>query len=424
MVLLNLLHTDDEAKIAGCEEHPANCLLLSPKLVDRVEIAWASGQAATSYRVEAAVQPGHWDELANVEGLSPDRPPKDTIEADWHSYSFVRLSFRGSDIGIAEISTWGEWPSVVEMVHMISETLPSGSNCGGGLPLPNFVECTGQLARLTVDPLTGNVTGLPGYLVFTGEDSRLRGLATGFHTTVGQGVVASWQYHKVRPTWDLWEQFTSAQLATAPPRCADPPCPQKPRDLIGRARCSCAGAWVASMAFLAAETQSSLMSACWKAGLLSLAIAFAVLMAATRNLTVSLLATTAIATILCWTVGIVVAMGWELGVMESMDIAILIGISCDFVVHFSHAYCECPDDGRQERMTHSLQTMGISVVAAAITTFTAAAILSLATLTFFDKFGSFLCVTMLASVFLSIIFFQALLGLAGPVKPHRLALKQ
>ena len=40
------------------------------------------------------------------------------------------------------------------------------------------------------------------------------------------------------------------------------------------------------------------------------------------------LATTAIATILCWTVGIVVAMGWELGVMESMDIAILIGISC------------------------------------------------------------------------------------------------
>ena len=30
VVLLNLLHTDDEAKIAGCEEHPANCLLLSP----------------------------------------------------------------------------------------------------------------------------------------------------------------------------------------------------------------------------------------------------------------------------------------------------------------------------------------------------------------------------------------------------------
>ena len=95
VVLLNLLHTDDEAKIAGCEEHPANCLLLSPKLVDRVEIAWASGQAATSYRVEAAVQPGHWDELANVEGLSPDRPPKDTIEADWHSYSFVRPQLSG-----------------------------------------------------------------------------------------------------------------------------------------------------------------------------------------------------------------------------------------------------------------------------------------------------------------------------------------
>ena len=64
-----------------------------------------------------------------------------------------------------------------------------------------------------------------------------------------------------------------------------------------------------------------------------------------------------------------------------------------------------------------------SIISAMPTALKAAAILSLATLTFFDKFGSFLCVTMLASVFLSIIFFQALLGLVGPVKPHRLALK-
>ena len=34
----------------------------------------------------------------------------------------------------------------------------------------------------------------------------------------------------------------------------------------------------------------------------------------------------------------VVWMGWKLGVMESTNIAILIGISVDFVVHFAHAY--------------------------------------------------------------------------------------
>jgi hypothetical protein len=137
---------------------------------------------------------------------------------------------------------------------------------------------------------------------------------------------------------------------------------------------SCATAWTTSMAYMAAETQASLQAACWRAGLLSLVIAFAVLMAATRNLTVSLFATGTIATILFWTVVIVVAMGWELGLMESMDIAILIGISCDFVVHFSHSYCECSKDGQQERMTHALHTMGISVVAAAVTTFFASAV--------------------------------------------------
>ena len=73
-------------------------------------------------------------------------------------------------------------------------------------------------------------------------------------------------------------------------------------------------------------------------------------------------------------------------------------------------------------MTHSLYTMGISVIAAAATTFLASAVLSLCTLTFFDKFGSFVCVTMVTSVILSVIFFQAVLATVGPAKPDRLSL--
>ena len=33
-----------------------------------------------------------------------------------------------------------------------------------------------------------------------------------------------------------------------------------------------------------------------------------------------------------------VGLGWELGFLESILFAILIGISCDFVIHFGHAY--------------------------------------------------------------------------------------
>lgn len=392
----------DRHSLMLCEQYPAYCLTLGPKLLDRVDILWGAGQAAGGYRVEGALYPGQWHEITSIDALSPDRP-SDSIHLGWSSFAFLRISFRGQGAAIAELSAWGEQPSVVEMMHAVSSALPSNSVCGGGLPLDNFVECSGQLARLSIDSLTGNVTGLPGALVFDGNGrSQLKGIVASFHTTVGQGVVESWEYHKVAPSMQQWNDFVAARLAVAPPTSAT--------------------AWAACLAYMAAETQTALRSACWRAGLLSLAIAFAVLVGSTRSLTVSLLATGAIATILFWTVGAVVASGWQLGIMESMDIAILIGISCDFVVHFSHSYCACPRDGQQERMTHSLYTMGISVIAAAATTFLASAVLSLCTLTFFDKFGSFLCVTMVTSVILSVIFFQAVLATVGPAKPDRLSL--
>jgi hypothetical protein len=392
----------DEQDLMLCEQYPAYCLILGPKLLDRLDILWAAGQAADWYRVEGALYPGQWREITSMDAQNPDRP-SDSIHLGWSSFAFLRVSFNGQRAAIAELNTWGENPSVIEMMHAVSLALPPNSKCGGGLPLDNFVDCSGQLARLSTNSLTGNITGLPGALFFEGSGrSELRGIVASFHTTVGQGVVASWEFHKVDPNMQQWNDFVADRLAVAPPTSAT--------------------AWVACLAYLAAETQAALQSACWRAGALSLVIAFGVLMGSTRNLAVSLLATVAIATILFWTVGTVVVMGWQLGIMESMDIAILIGISCDFVVHFSHSYCVCPRDGQQERMTHSLYTMGISVTAAAVTTFLASAVLSLCTLTFFDKFGSFLCVTMLASLFLSIGFFQALLASFGPAKPERLSL--
>jgi hypothetical protein len=385
-----------------CEQYPAYCLILGPKLIDRLDILWAAGQAPDWYRVEGALYPGQWQDITSMDAQSPDRP-SDSIHLGWSSFAFVRLSFRGQQAAIAELSAWGENPSVIEMMHAVSSALPPNSKCGGGLPLDNFVECSGQLARLSINGLTGNVTGLPGALFFEGRGlTKLRGIVASFHTTVGQGVVASWEFHRVNPNMQLWNQFVTDRLVVAPPTSAT--------------------AWAACLAYLAAETQAALQSACWRAGSLSLVIAFGVLMGSTRNLAVSLLATIAIGTILFWTVGTVVAMGWQLGIMESMDIAILIGISCDFVVHFSHSYCVCPRDGQQERITHGLYTMGISVMAAAVTTFLASAVLSLCTLTFFDKFGSFLCVTMLASLLLSTVFYQALLASFGPAKPERLSL--
>ena len=83
----------------------------------------------------------------------------------------------------------------------------------------------------------------------------------------------------------------------------------------------------------------------------------------------------------------------------------------------AHAFVHPPTselNGTEQRVRHSLTTMGISVVAAAMTTFLSALVLSMCTLTFFDKFGIFLSVTMVASTLLSVGFFQALLAQFGP----------
>jgi hypothetical protein len=309
------------------------------------------------------------------------------VSVGWRSFSFLRLSFpRGNLSGapaLAELTVWGDTPSVVEMVDMVSRALPSTIACGGGLPLNStgpdgggsFVECAGTLARLQVggaavctrgreggrapcrhtihglaatrvlcvcyalDPTgglalqtsdkTGNVTGIPGGLLFDASNDRLAGVVMEFHTNVSQGLVASWQYSLIHPSFVSWEGFLNERLAMAPP--------------------SAKTAWLVNLAYLASETQTALQRATYQSGMLALVLAFGVLLAATRNLVVSSLSTVAIAVILAWTMGTVVWMGWRLGVMESTNIAILIGISVDFVVHFAHAYLHGEEHGQEAR---------------------------------------------------------------------------
>ena len=390
---------DDDDNVHKCLRHPDFCMLLEPKLIGRIELLWASGHAATAYTLQGAVRPGEWVLLSNTSGLSPSRAPKETVAVDWRPFSFIRLSFPrggGGGVALAEVSVWGDVPSVIELVDMISRVLPSSTPCGGGLPLKHgsFARCAGVLARLQTSDLTGNVTGIPGGLMFRASDGRLVGMAMKIATDVHMGLVASWQYHKQLPNMHKWNTFLAERLRAAPPACKT--------------------AWLVTIGYLAAETQVALQRAIYQSGALALVIAFGVILTATRSLRVSMLATVAIATILAWTMGTVVAMGWKLGVLESTNIAILIGISVDFVVHFAHAFVHAPAEGREARVRYSLTTMGISVVAAAMTTLLAAMVLAMCTLTFFDKFGVFLCVTMVISLLLSIVFFQGLLGQFGP----------
>ena len=66
--------------------------------------------------------------------------------------------------------------------------------------------------------------------------------------------------------------------------------------------------------------------------------------------------------IVCGVLAVTKWKGWYLGVMESINCAIIVGFSVDYVIHLAHTYAKCKDESRVKKMNFSLTHMGISVL--------------------------------------------------------------
>ena len=181
------------------------------------------------------------------------------------------------------------------------------------------------------------------------------------------------------------------------------------------------------------DFQANLASSAFIAGGIALVLAFSVLGFATRSLVATCLATLAIFCVLISTLAALILMGWELGILESMCLAILVGISCDFVVHLAHAYMVAgpivdadayltqpgASGGgasriRRERVRWALATMGISVFSAGCSTMVAAFALYWGVVEFFHAFGTFLMCTLGFALLFSLVGFATAAMVLGP----------
>lgn len=108
--------------------------------------------------------------------------------------------------------------------------------------------------------------------------------------------------------------------------------------------------------------------------------------------------------------------------MESICFAILIGTSCDFVIHFSHAYIHIGFNSvhRFERTKNALIHMGPSVLASSFTTFAAAFVMIFCQIIFLRKFAIILFLTIVFSWIGSFIVFLVLTDSCGPSEPTKL----
>lgn len=106
--------------------------------------------------------------------------------------------------------------------------------------------------------------------------------------------------------------------------------------------------------------------------------------------------------------------------LESVCFAILVGVSCDFVLHFSDAYCNSARDlDRHSRTKHALISMSPSILAAALTTIAAAILLLFASIKFFFMFGSILVCSLTSGLIGSMFIFLVLVDVFGPACTNR-----
>lgn len=114
-----------------------------------------------------------------------------------------------------------------------------------------------------------------------------------------------------------------------------------------------------------------------------------------------------------------VAIGWTLGFLESICLAILIGVSVDFCIHFAHAYATAApgDHDRSLRVKYAVIHMGPSILATAVTTILSAVVMFFTVITFFQKFALILFLTVVQASIGSFIVFVVLADCFGPRNP-------
>ena len=144
--------------------------------------------------------------------------------------------------------------------------------------------------------------------------------------------------------------------------------------------------------------------------MIGVGIAFAVIFISTRKLHISIFSTLSILSVLIGVIGSITMLGWTLGTIEAILISILAGFSVDYAIHLAHAYVHSNSDTIEGRIISAYGEMGISVFSGMLTSVVASIPLFFCTLTFFAKFGTFLCLTIVLSWIFANFFFMSLLA--------------
>lgn len=198
---------------------------------------------------------------------------------------------------------------------------------------------------------------------------------------------------RVEPLYDRVVEFVEAQNAAGP---------------------ASAQAMMTSFWWMIMRTESVLVDTAILCASVSVALAFLLLLVASRDIVITVVSTLCIVCVVATVLAFMWAAGWTLGIIESINLTVLVGISVDYTVHLAVAYGLHARGTRYERMRIALEHMGISVFSAAVTTIGSAVFLTFTVVLFFVRFGIFIVVTLASSLVVAFVLFPAILFVFGP----------
>ncbi|XP_060081595.1 protein dispatched homolog 1-like [Ylistrum balloti] len=261
------------------------------------------------------------------------------------------------------------------------------------------------------DSYTGNPTddyylynGLLGEQTIDGTTQRARNSANMYYASklkyIGIRINTTLNVYKLgypegKPVYQRWEKLMAEELMKMPDTMKN-----------GFQCTKNTWNWI--------KVQESLADSAVQGVIVGLGLALPILILTTLNVVIGFLATVTIGLVTACVIGIIPLAGWKLGVLESLNMCMVVGLSVDYVVHLAEAYATCPSPDRMDRVRNMLESMGLSVLSGAVTTFGAASFMLFSQIQFQYQFGIFVMSTISISLFFSFFAFTTFMSLCGP----------
>ena len=220
-------------------------------------------------------------------------------------------------------------------------------------------------------------------------------IPSGFMLDIATTKSFSTSYEEMKTNVDMFENYFKKWLNTAPPGLNN-------------------GFVTSVHYFHFFDLQKSIANGTYYSIVLSLSVAFVVMLLTSLNVLLTIYALITISLAIAATIASLVFMGWELNIIESVTISLAVGLSIDFTIHYGVAYRLSDEVYPKARVRESFARVGSAVVMAALTTFLAGAAMMPSHIMGYKELGIFLMLVMTFSWIFATFFFQSLCRLAGP----------